>query len=390
MILSEAFRTLTYPQWFSIYLKKDLGAGDEEIGFVNAVQSGASLLLQPLGGAVGQKFNKKRLYLLGLVIQALAFLIAFLAEDWTWTILMSLILGCSALVGPGVLALIGEITDRATRATAFALKATIISLTVMLQGPLQGFIAQTVGLRPLYLLAIIGLTVSFLIFLLFFRDVERERSTEKGDVPTGRESSKNWKRQVRQVFAKPDYRRNFIGLIGTGVAWRLFVNGFSPFITIYLYEEIGWSFLFFGFYGFAGSLLALVLQIPFGKLMDKYHLKRIFFFIGPLIDGIRLLLLVFVRDPYLLAAIFLFESATGIGHVLAVTALWYDAIPIEVYSIGSAISGVIYGCTEVVGFLLDAYLWASLGPVSFYIMSTGRLLSSFVALHLIRDIKNEK
>jgi len=44
--------------------------------------------------------SKKRLYLFSLVIQALAFLIAFVAEDWTWAVLMSIVLGCTALAGP--------------------------------------------------------------------------------------------------------------------------------------------------------------------------------------------------------------------------------------------------------------------------------------------------
>ncbi len=145
----------------SLYLKKDLGASDENIGLVNAVQGGTSLLLQPLGGVFGQKFNKKRLYLLGLVIQALAFLIAFLAKDWTWAILMSIILGCQALVGPGISALIGRATDRTTRATIFALEATMLSIVSMLRGPLQGFIAETAGLRSLYMLAVFGVMTSF-------------------------------------------------------------------------------------------------------------------------------------------------------------------------------------------------------------------------------------
>ncbi len=178
-------------------------------------------------------------------------------------------------------------------------------------------------------------------------------------------------------------------MIQTGVAYRLFLVGFYPFIDIYLYKKIGWSFLFFGFVDFLSFFLALVLKIPFGKLMDKYHLRRISFFVGPLVDGIRLLLLVFVRNPYQIAAIFLVESVTGIVRMLAVSALWYDAIPIEVYPIGNAIVGVIYGCSSVAGPLLDAYLWANLGPsASFYIMSIGRVSSSFVALYLIRDIKS--
>jgi len=394
VVFSEVFQILTSPQWLSIYLKKDLGASDENIGLVNATQSGANVLLMPLGGAVGQKFSKKRLYLLGLVIQALAFLIAFLAEDWTWVILMSVILGCSALVGPGISALIGEVTDRATRATVFAFEATIISIVVMLRGPLQGFIAESAGLRPLYMVGVIGVMLSFFIFSKFFHEVggdENKLKKQETQEQSEAKIPKNLKQQIRQVFARPDYRRNFVGLIQAGVLWRLFYIGLSPFIDIYLYDEIGWSFLFFGFYGFLSSFLTMVLRIPFGKIIDKYHLRRIFFFAGPVAWGFKFLLMVFLRDPYHVAAVFLVDSVIEGAHELAVGALWYDAIPLEVYSIGSAIRGVIYGVSSVAGSLLGAYLWANLGPtLSFYTIFTAEITRGFLALYLIRDIKDEK
>jgi len=103
------------------------------------------------------------------------------------------------------------------------------------------------------------------------------------------------------------------------------------------------------------------------------------------------LLMVFLRDPYHLAAIFLIDSVIKGAHVLAVSALWYDAIPLEVYSIGSAIRGVIYESSAAVGSLVGVYLWASLGfTSSFYIAGTAQLTAAFVAVSLIREIKDEK
>jgi len=397
MILSGASVTLTSPQWFSIYLKEDLGAHDENIGFLNAVQNGVSLLSQPVGGAIGQRFSKKNLYLVSLAIQALAFLIAFLAQDWTWTILMSVVLGLGALMSPGISALIGEITDRATRATVFALQATVTSLVIMVRGPLQGFLAESMGLRPLYLVGVIGVVSSFLIFLKFFPEVSQQKNKQE-NLKTEKKSAGSagdWKEQVRQVFARRDYRRNFIGLIQAGILWRLFVLGFYPFVDIYLYKDIGWSLLFFGFYarlsGFLSSFLTAILKIPFGKIIDKYHLRRIFYFAGPFAEGIMFLLMVFARDPYHLAAIFLIDTIIEEAHVLSVSALWYDAIPLEVYSIGSAVRGVLYQFSATIGSLLGAYLWATLGSASsFCIAGTAQITAASVALYLIREIKDEK
>ena len=387
-ILSEVFEALTFPRWFSIYLKKDLLASDENIGIINATQSGVKLLLWLPSGIIGQKMSGKKCLLVNFTVQALAFLIAFFAEDWTWAILISIFLGLRALGYSGAQALIGRITDRATRATVFALEATILSIVIMLRDPIQGYLAETNGLRPLYLLGFIGTMTSCLIFLRFFPDIKREDKLNERQSES--KQAENWRTQVHQVLSRHEYRRNFIGLLQAGVISYFFCSSFNPFIEIYLYEQIGWSFLFFGFYGFASSFLTFVLRIPFGKLMDKYRLKRIFVFAGPISAGITALLMVYVKDPYFLSTIFLINSVVDTGYIIAEQTLWYDAIPIEVYSIGVSIRGVVYGFSGMTGSLIGAYIWANLGSFSsFLIKSIAEFSRGLLAVYLIRDIKSK-
>lgn len=389
MIFAETFQMATIPdRWFSLYLN-ELGAKAENIGLINAVGSGIRFLLQLPGGIIGQKFDKKKLYLLGLALSIAAFFIAFLAIDWTWALLMTVVLSFSSLVDPGVSALVGEITSQSTRATALAVHGTVNSIIEMAIQPLQGFIAESMSLRSLYLFAILGFIISFLMFLRFFPSIKAPPKTMDQGVEEKAER-KAWRQQLELVFARPEYRRNLIGLLQAGVAQRLFYAGFTSFISIYLYETIGWSYLFFGFFGLFTNLLGVTVKIPFGKIMDKYRLRRFFFFAGPVEYGIRILLMAFIKDPYLLATFFLALTTIDIAHVLSVGALWYDAIPQEVYSLGMSFVGIIYGVSNVAGALLGAYLWVALGPISsFYLMATAQFIRGFIALHLIRDLKKE-
>ena len=216
VIASNIVEAFGSPQWFSIYLKHELGANEEAIGLVNAVKGGVRLLLYPLGGAVGKRANKKLLFMISILIGILAYLIAFFATDWTWTVLMMMVLGCRALVMPGVQALAGEITNRATRATVFALDATLISIVIMLRSPLQGLIAETTGLRFLYMLGGIMLTGSLLIVSRYLFDVKKNASNTKSNEQS---SNRKWMQEIQQVFAVAEYRRNFIGLMSTGIVW---------------------------------------------------------------------------------------------------------------------------------------------------------------------------
>jgi len=157
-----------------------------------------------------------------------------------------------------------------------------------------------------------------------------------------------------------------------------------------LFEEIGWSFLFFGFYGSVTAFFAMILRIPFGKLMDKYHLKRLFFSIGPVTRGITLLVMAFVRGPYYLATALLMNSIVDLAFTLSMTALWYDAIPLESYPTGVAIRGVVYGLCNMIGSLLVAYMRANPGVIpSLCMISTTQIISGIIAFCLVRDIRGE-
>jgi len=210
-IFSEVFKIFTEPQWFEIYLKKDLGASDENIGLSGAVKGALSILSMPLRGVIGQRFNKKKIALLSIVLYSVIFVIAFLANDWVWALLIALILGFHEFTSPGVSALVGEMTDRSTRATVFALESTIFSIVIMLRGPFQGFIADTMGLRSLYPIAIVGFTISFIVLAKMFPDIKSNDTVRAKESEV--KSSNRYVEQVRQIFSNPIYRRNFLGLV---------------------------------------------------------------------------------------------------------------------------------------------------------------------------------
>ena len=231
---------------------------------------------------------------------------------------------------------------------------------------------------------------SLLVVSRYLPNVEKNAGNTKSNEQPSKRTNRKWMQEIQQVFAIADYRRNFAGLILTGIIWRLFYVGLLPFLDIYLYEEIGWSLLFFGFYGSANAVLAVVLRVPFGKIMDKYYLKRVFFSLGPVTRGFTVLLISFTRNPYYLAIIMLGNSVIDLAYTLSLTALWYDAIPLENYPTGVAIRGMIYGFCNMLGSLLVAHLWANLGATTtFWIVSATQIASVILASSLVRDIKTE-
>jgi len=258
VILDGIISRATSPEWFAIYMKDYLGATNQQIGLYGALSDFFQLVFHLPGGFVGQKVkNKKVLYLFSILLSLLSYIVAFFARNWEWLILMSLLGSFGALLSPGIDVLIREVTSEVTRATDFAIQDSVLSTVSMFKSPAIGALADQIGLRQLFLISIIGASVSFTLFLILF---PKSKGTENKK-QEAEKSSKNHKvsfvEVLRTLFRGQTWRA-YVGLLLMGTTWRLFVVGLYPFTTIYLYESIGWTFTFFGFYGLLTSIVILV------------------------------------------------------------------------------------------------------------------------------------
>ena len=387
VILDNAVRGATSPGWFSIYMKETLKATNEQIGLIGALSDFFHLIFYLPGGVVGARAkDKKCLYLLYILLVILTYVVAYLARDWKWLILMNFIGSFGALLSPGLEALFRDITSEATRATDFAIRDTISSFVGMINSPVMGVLADQIGLRQLFLIGAIGASLSFFLFLKLFPKLEKAGVEETEEVGKGNsEIEKPSRFKVFKILFLGKTWRAYVGLLSMGTTWRMFVVGLYPFTEIYLYETIGWTFTFFGFYGLIHSLVILLLRIPTGKLVDKYG-TRPFMFLCMSAASIQWFLWAHVTNLYLIAAIYLTTGIVGIGHGVAVAKLWYAAIPQRIFPMGMAIRNVFYGISATIGALLGAYMWSNLGPIpSFYVMSGTFLLHASIVLLVIKE-----
>jgi len=393
VILDGIISRATSPEWFAIYMKDYLSATNQQIGLYGALSDFFQLVFHLPGGFVGQRVkNTKVLYLFSIFLSILSYIVAFFARNWEWLILMSLLGSFWALLSPGIDVLIREVTSEVTRALPFkgkadfAIQDSVLSTVSMFKSPVIGMFADKFGLRQLFLVSIIGASVSFTLFLILFpkskgtenRKQEAEKSSENHKV--------SFMEVLRMLFRGQTWRA-YVGLLLTGTTWRLFVVGLYPFTTIYLYESIGWTFTFFVFYGLLTSIVILVLRIPAGKLVDKVGCRP-FIFACMTATSVQWFLMAHVTDMYLVAAVYLTTEIIGIGHNLAVSKLWFAAIPKEIFPMGSAVRNTFYGITAAFGALLGAFFWSILGPqLSFYVMSSTYLLHASTAAFIIKEPK---
>jgi MFS family permease len=109
----------------------------------------ASLIL--LGGSTGDRFGRRRIFIIGLVGFAAASLACGLAPSALWLIGTRLAQGvAAALLTPASLAIIGEAFSGEARGPAIGTWAAAGALTTALGPPLGGWLVDTIGWRSIF------------------------------------------------------------------------------------------------------------------------------------------------------------------------------------------------------------------------------------------------
>ena len=124
----------------------------------------ASLIL--IGGAAGDVFGRRRIFMIGLVGFTLASIACGLAPRPSWLIAARLIQGAAAaLLVPASLAIIGSAYTGAARGPAVGTWAAAAALTTALGPVLGGWLVDTVGWRAIFFinvpLAAVALVLAF-------------------------------------------------------------------------------------------------------------------------------------------------------------------------------------------------------------------------------------
>lgn len=125
----------------------------------------ASLIL--LGGAAGDRFGRRRTFMIGLVGFAAASLACGVAPSPSWLIAARFAQGiAAAFLTPSSLAIIGAAYTQEARGSAIGMWAAAGALTTSLGPPLGGWLVDAVGWRPIFF---INLPIAAAAFLLALR-----------------------------------------------------------------------------------------------------------------------------------------------------------------------------------------------------------------------------
>jgi DHA1 family multidrug resistance protein-like MFS transporter len=225
-----------------------------------------SAIVSPMWGSLADRKGRKLMLLRASLGMAIAILLqAFATNVWQLFILRA-VMGLTSGYIPNAMALVASQVPRERSGWALSTLSTA-QISGVIGGPLLGgFLADHVGLRMVFIITAILLTVSFLVTLFLIKEGVRPQ-VNKADRLSGRE-----------VFATLPYPGLVISLFFTTLVIQLCNGSIGPILALFIKsmtpESNNIAFLA-GMIAAVPGVSALISAPRLGKLGDRIGTSRI-------------------------------------------------------------------------------------------------------------------
>jgi MFS family permease len=243
---------------FPLYIR-ELHADYVQLGLVYSVLLGVSALVGLAGGLLADRYDRKKLLILGWIFWIFAPLIYSFAAEWPQLIPGAVCWGASNIAGPVIGAyVITAITDKRRVASVVTFVFSAFTFSYVFGPAVGGYLATIVGMRAVLYVSTLLTAVSTCVF--FFIDSQHPLKN-KPEENYSSSASTDRKPLLRKLLLWSC----FFTLI------TFFLSLARNFVPVFLDEQAGLSKFYVGLFGsvyFAGTTF---LGIAMGRLGDRWR-----------------------------------------------------------------------------------------------------------------------
>ncbi len=158
--------TLLFP-FFSLYITQKFGVGMTQAGLVLGLFSISGLFGGMIGGALTDRFGRRKLILFGLVFSAISTLSLGLVNEFRLLFPLAILIGLlSDVAGPAHAAMIADILPEKQRQEGFGILRVVANLSWIIGPTIGGFVADFSFFALFVTDAVISCIVAVLFYLL--------------------------------------------------------------------------------------------------------------------------------------------------------------------------------------------------------------------------------
>jgi len=354
-----------------------LGASGTELGMVNSIGMGVAGLLGPLTGWIIDRIGNKVIYLIGIALIALAWLLYSIAQSWPiiiaamlayWIGFATSMHSCSFICSTCV--------ANKDRATAMSTCETLAAGLLGMLGPMLGAFlvshfggVNVEGIRPLFYVSLAGTIFTFFLVLI--------KLPGQGTGASGKQGP-NLLAGISEVFTYGKYVKRFIIISSiTFLPQGMIV----PFTQAFA-EVKGADSYILGAMVTGCSLTPFLLGLPMGRLADRIGRKKVIYAVGPLIWASNLILILASRPLFLILAGIL----QGFIYVNSVTtmAMAFELLPREYMGRWMGITRFFRMALSACLVYVAGAIWDKIGPAYLFWVFIG--IDMFIRIPLLISV----
>lgn len=269
--------TLLFP-FFALYITGKFGVGMTEAGILLGMSSLFGLVGSVIGGALTDRFGRRRLILFGLTFSALSSLLFGFAADIKILYFLVVIVGLlSRVSGPAHDAMMADILPEAKRQEAFGITRVVFNYAWIVGTALGGLIAA----RSFLVLFITDAVLSLTVAIILYRFLPETKPVSQGEVKKS-ESFLGTVAGYRIVLSDLAY----IGFTIAGMVVLIIYQQQYGALAVYLRDFHQISSRSYGLMLSVSGLEVVLFQIWISRIIRKYHpflmmmLGALFFMVG--------------------------------------------------------------------------------------------------------------
>ncbi len=376
-----------------------LNASNFQIGLLRSFIGLFSPLSQLFSSKLMKKFSRKKVVVTNVVLEALMFIPILLLGLFFWKgmfvkylpgllIIFYTLLGIfGGLALPAWFSLMGDIVPEKIRGKYFGKRNKIAGAAGLIATLFASFLLDyfktdgkvLFGFLILFSIATVArLLASFQLNRYYDPDLEKDRK--------GKLSFFKFLKNIKSNFTKFSYYVSFMNLA---------VMIASPFFSVYMLKELGFSYITFMIINLSATLSSLVFYPIWGKFSDVYG-RRETLLLSSIFISIMPVMWVFSTSPYFLVFPMLLVGVGWAGFRLASSTFIYDSLESGDRSKGIAYRNILTGGGVFIGSVLGGgmlHLMPLLNIklnhffIIFFISAILRGVFSMVFLPFIKEVK---
>ncbi len=249
--------TLLFP-FFSLYITQKFGVGMTQAGLILGLFSIFGLVGQMIGGALTDKFGRRKLILFGLVFSALSTLSIGLVNDFASLYPLAVMVGLlSDIAGPARSAMIADILPDKQRQEGFGILRVVGNMAWIIGPTVGGFVAG----KSFFALFVMDALVSCIVAVLFYLLISETRPEAHAGQP--RESVLGAFKGYGQVAR--DYA--FMAFLTAGILMGVVYQQMYNSLSVYLRDVHGIQPQGYGLLLTIGAITVILFQFSVTRLI---------------------------------------------------------------------------------------------------------------------------